>query len=488
MSQADRRKELRAFAAFSTPLGRSAIAVCRVSGPDAAAAVDKLFSPLSKRYPAASKMQAYTTALGYWHFACENSAEEKDIIDQVVLAAFRAPNSFTGQDLYEISCHGNPFIKSEIMKSLIDVGVRPAEPGEFSKTAFLNGKLQLEEAEAVMDLIEASGKAAARQALLQLSGKYAELLNEIKEAIYAAGAALEVYLEFSEEDLGVMQNAEENAEEEKFKENLYSMLKQAEQKLEELLASAKRGRVIKEGIKVVITGPPNAGKSSLLNTLLAEDRAIVSNIPGTTRDTLSAYINIDGIICELIDTAGLRDSDDPIESEGVRRAVDAIKSADLLIEMISPDLKPSFAEAEEYEPEELQLPRIYLCAKQDLEEGRLFLEDLRKRYSEREIHPFIKNSSESAEDIKNLIKENTAEAFPSTESSDISITNQRHYTALSNARDRLKEARQSLDAGIGLDLTASVIRSALDNIAELTGENVGSQLAEIIFSGFCVGK
>ncbi len=305
------------IAAFSTPPGESGIAVMRLSGPDAAAICDRLFVPVSNTFPKPSQMKGYTLVPGTWAG-----------IDDVVLSCFRAPRSYTGEDVYEISCHGGKAIREGVLASALSAGARAAGPGEYSRRAFLNGKLDLASAEAVMDLIEAQAEKQAKAAYRQLKGDLSNAVRIRADQLYAILAHLEMLLDWDEEE-----------ERDEDRITITSDLKEAESALQHLVSTFRSGRVVREGLHVVIAGNPNVGKSSLLNALSGRSRAIVSDIPGTTRDTVDIDVTLDGYLLHLTDTAGFScETDDPIELEGIIRAGDALNEADIVLWVLSPPL------------------------------------------------------------------------------------------------------------------------------------------------------
>ncbi|NLC40723.1 MAG: tRNA uridine-5-carboxymethylaminomethyl(34) synthesis GTPase MnmE, partial [Clostridiaceae bacterium] len=315
--QANQQAEIDTIAAFSTPPGQSGLAVLRLSGPEAASICDRLFRPYGDRFPMPSNMDGYTMAPGIW-------AE----IDEVVLAAFRAPHSYTGEDVYEISCHGGNAVRQAILDSLINNGARPAEAGEFSKRAFISGKMDLAQAEAVMDLIHAESEQQTELAFAQLRGRLSQAVRLELDKLYGILAFLETLMDWDEEEARPEDRLQVSRD-----------LVSSEISLKQLADSFRYGRIVREGLSIVIAGRPNAGKSSLLNALTAHERAIVSDIPGTTRDTIEIDINMGGYLLHLTDTAGLAvKSDDPIEQEGIKRAQEALRSADLVLWVLSPPL------------------------------------------------------------------------------------------------------------------------------------------------------
>ncbi len=481
------------IAAFSTPPGESGLAVLRISGSLAASICDRLFVPSSSRFAKPSAMEGYTLAHGYWNK-----------IDEVVLACFRAPHSYTGEDVYEISCHGGQAIRQAVLDSVLAAGARVAGPGEFSRRAFFNGKMDLAAAEAVMDMIGAQAEKQAQVAYRQLTGGVSRIIHERTDHLYGALARLEMLMDWDEE--------EERRED---RELLVRELEHAEHELRLLADSFAGGRIIREGLAVVIAGSPNVGKSSLLNALSGRDRAIVSHIPGTTRDTVEVDLTLGGYLVHLTDTAGLAiDSDDPIEREGIVRAENALRTADLILWVLSPPLPP--------EDERLQEEaRIDTC----LAEGKELLlvlgkDDLRptlpakedpahyasERYPDLPAMTWSDRSEEDLQRLKDLlvrfieggslvstvedsevIRHDQVKSHGEGQSHGI-LTHARHKAAVDRAVELVGGARNDLQAGLSFDLVAISLREALTELSTITGEDVSETLIEKIFSRFCIGK
>ena len=485
--------DLDTIAAFSTPPGESGLAVLRISGSFAASICDRLFVPSSSRFKKPSDMEGYTLAHGYW-----------GAIDEVVLACFRAPYSYTGEDVYEISCHGGQAIRQAVLDSVLAAGARAAGPGEFSRRAFFNGKMDLTAAEAVMDMIGAQAEKQAQVAYRQLTGGVSRVIHERTDHLYGALARLEMLLDWDEE--------EERPED---RELLVRELERSELELRLLADSFTGGRIIREGLAVVIAGSPNVGKSSILNALSGHDRAIVSDIPGTTRDTVEIDLTLNGYLVHLTDTAGLAiDSQDPIEREGIMRAESALRAADLVLWVLSPPLLP---EDERWQEE----TRIERC----LEEGKELLlilgkDDLRPTLPAEEDPalyaaehfpdlPTLTWSDRSEDDLQRLREMlvrfieggslNSAEATPSVArheqvkshgegQSHSMLTHARHKVAVDRAVELVGRSRADLRAGLSFDLVAISLKEALTELSTITGEDVSETLIEQIFSRFCIGK
>ncbi|MDO5738325.1 MAG: tRNA uridine-5-carboxymethylaminomethyl(34) synthesis GTPase MnmE [Eubacteriales bacterium] len=463
--------------AFATPPGQSALAVLRLSGAAAFLLADSLFKP-QPNFPRIKDLEGYTMSYGYW-LDCRGKA-----LDEVVIAAFRAPHSYTGENLIEISCHGGQAPRRRILNSLLEIGATPAAAGEFSRRAFLNGKLDLSQAEAVMDLIASVSERQGELALAQRRGSVKEAIKELSNKLYQALAKVEMLIEFADED-GLESTAEV-----KLASDLQSILHNAAEQITDLLESYRQGRAIREGFMVVISGRTNAGKSSLLNALLGEERAIVTDISGTTRDRLDCFVDFSGIPLHLIDTAGIREAADPVEQEGIRRAEAAVREADLVIRLLNPDFQ-EVTMAQEYAAidELLSLDRevLLLLGKEDLKWSDELITELDKRYPNLDKQFFSKFDDKLIEAVKERIV-SQFEALGPAKDCDSQISNSRQEQALQRAGDLLQDARAALDTALPLELMASSLRSAIEEVAKISGENVSETLIDEIFSRFCVGK
>ena len=481
------------IAALSTPPGQSGLAVLRLSGPDAASICDRLFRPYGDRFPLPSGMKGYTMAPGIW-------AE----IDEVVLAAFRAPHSYTGEDVYEISCHGGNAVRQAVLDSLINNGARLAEAGEFSKRAFVSGKMDLAQAEAVMDLIHAESEQQTELAFSQLRGRLSQAVRSELDKLYGILAFLETLMDWDEEEARPEDRLQVSRD-----------LASSEESLKRLADSFRYGRIVREGLSIVIAGRPNAGKSSLLNALTEHERAIVSDIPGTTRDTIEIDLNMGGYLLHLTDTAGLAvESDDPIEQEGIKRAQEALQSADLVLWVLSPPLG---------NPAELHDEMNTIRAMQSRDQKLLLIlgkDDLRATVPAEEdpasfaAHyladvPTIAWSAKRQEDLASLRNilinfiendqlETEAKTDPSAErpsehglqsqTSAAIVTHSRHKLLADKSLQQVTAAREAVDTGLSYDLIATLLRSAVESLAAMSGDDVSEKLIDTIFSRFCIGK
>ncbi len=456
--------------AISTPPGTSGLAVLRLSGPDAAHYCDALFRPYPITAVKPSEMPGYTTAVGSW-------AD----LDQVVLSRFIAPHSYTGEDVFEISCHGGTAVKQAILESLVQEGARLAEAGEFSKRAFINGKMDLSQAEAVMDLIGAEAGRQVQSAYNQLKGRLSGKIRERADSLYLLMARVEMILEFPELE-----------ETPPALERLAADITEENAKIKQLASGYGRGKIVREGLRVAIAGRPNAGKSTLLNSLVGEDKAIVTSIPGTTRDLIEERIIVDGYLVHITDTAGLtQTSDDIVEREGVRRARLAHAEADLLFWMISPPY-PEGGDFEAETAEILQLLEagkdiVIVLGKDDKGSSENIEAELKELLRNIEIVRFSIHRPESTELIRKQIKDHLQNLEHRYDQETL-ITHERHRNLLENTALELDQAAQGIGRGLTLDLAAASLRQAAEYLAEMTGDSIDISLVDTLFSRFCVGK
>lgn len=453
--------------AKATPYGSSAIAVIRVSGKNSWKILDKIFK-CKKRIDRYESHRVY-----YGKIVFEN-----EVIDTVLVTTFAENKSFTGEESFEISCHGSELIVSLILKALISLGARIASPGEFSKRAFLNGKIDLIEAESIVDIINASTKQAAFLALNQLTGKLSKEINQIKDAIANLLAEIEVFIDYPEEDLTIDIKKWDIQTKE-----LLSLI-------EKLLKNFNQGRLYREGIGAVIAGRTNSGKSTLFNFLLNEDKAIVSDIHGTTRDYLDALINIEGFAIRIYDTAGLRETNDPIEKEGTKRTKELIKKNMIVIYVLSAQEGLTDEDILNLKIIDKDKKLIIVINKIDINNK---IEDIIKKINELDFLPpnykIVKMSA-----LKRIGLEEFNEAFlklsigeTQIDSSDILVTNERHALLLEEAKESIKNSNYRLKEGL-LDLAAFDLRDSLNKLGEITGEITSDDIINKIFSTFCVGK
>lgn len=447
--------------AIATAYGSAGIAVVRVSGADAIRIVDSLFRGKHPLSEAATHTAHYGTIGGQ-----SSPDNEQPILDTVVCTVFRAPHSFTGEDTVEISCHGSLFVQQELVRLLIDAGARMADKGEFTKRAFLNGRIDLAQAEAVADLIAASSAAEKDVALSQLRGGVSGKIAELREQLLTFTSLLELELDFADhEELEFADRSQ-----------LTALLNSAAQTISSLIATFQAGNAIKQGVQVAIVGAPNAGKSTLLNALLGDERAIVSDIRGTTRDTIEDTIIIGGVLVRLTDTAGIQPTEDIIEQKGIERSRQAIRKAHIVIELLdSTDPQPVLS-ADDLSPRQVLLR---VLNKVDLQSS----------------NPQIFKSSNliyiSAKlgDIQPLLSRLESEVSRLTAHTDsVLISNARHYEALCRAQTALERVSEGLQAALSGELLALDLHDALDALGEITGEVSSQEVLNTIFERFCIGK
>ena len=441
---------MQTICAISTPYGSGGIAVIRVSGPDAIRIVDSLFVGRTSL--------ADTAANTVRHGRIQRADET---LDDVLCSVFRAPHSFTGEDTVEIACHGSLYIQQTLLQWLIDAGAQMAQPGEFTRRAFLNGKMDLTQAEAVADLIAAQSKAEKDLALSQLRGSVSDELNRLRERLLHFTSLIELELDFADhEELEFADRSELNA-----------LAQEIEQKLAALMASFRTGNAIRNGISVAIVGAPNVGKSTLLNALLGEQRAIVSDIQGTTRDTVEDTLIIDGILFRLIDTAGLRESADTIENLGMERSRKAAEQAQIVVHVVD-DVQCTKDDVQRmFEGAKGAIIRVLNKADLGLKN-----EDCRLKIS-------AKNG-----DIEPLRQELVRIAKESMSTSAVMISNARHYEAISRAHEAIVRVQNGLRDGLSGELLSLDLQDCLNALGEVTGQITNQEVLANIFSKFCIGK
>lgn len=448
--------------ALATPSGTGAIAVIRVSGPQAISIVDQLFKSIKGKELVQQK--SHTIHLG-------NIVDGAKILDEALVSIFKGPHSYTGENVVEISCHGSPFIQQQIIQLLLRNGCRTASAGEFTLRAFLNGKMDLSQAEAVADLIASDSEAAHDIAMQQMRGGFSNEIQELRQELLNFASLIELELDFSQEDV-------EFADRTQFNE----LLTKISNVLKKLIDSFALGNVIKHGIPVAIVGQPNVGKSTLLNVLLNEERAIVSEIAGTTRDTVEDHISIKGIGFRFIDTAGIRETEDVVEKIGIERTFDKIEKARLIVYLFDGmnfNIKELESIQERY-PNKQLLP---ICNKMDL------LNEEQKNKVQKEIPNVLFLSAKFKTGISELENKLLSLVDSGALSGDSTIvTNSRHYDALLKALEEIQKVKEGLDMELSSDLMAIDIRQALYHLGEITGSVTTDDLLGNIFSNFCIGK
>ena len=469
------KNHLDVIAAISTAVSPSGIGIVRMSGRGAVKIGDKVYK--GRKGKRLSSEKSHTIHYGY-------IVDGEDVIDEVLVMLMLSPNTYTGEDTVEINCHGGVYVVKRILETLIKYGARPAEPGEFTKRAFLNGRLDLSQAEAVGDLITSQTEYALKSSISQLKGNIKEKINDIRKEIIYHTAFIETAID-DPEHISV----------DGYGDKLRGIVDNLLNEIEGLLSTCDDGRIIKEGIRTVIVGKPNAGKSSLLNVLLGEERAIVTDIAGTTRDILEEHVSLQGVSLNIVDTAGIRDTEDIIEKIGVKRAKENMKSADLVIYVIDSSV-PLDKNDEEIMEMIYEKRFIILLNKSDLDMI-VTMEEVRSRYyainpakSEVDDIPVIEISTRKRQGIleleallKNMFYEGKL-AF----NNEIYITNVRHKTALANAAESLKKVIVSIESGMPEDFYSIDLMDAYETLGSITGETIGEDLVNEIFSKFCMGK
>ena len=449
--------------ALATPNGLGAISVIRISGLNAISVTEKLFKPKGNKK--LSNQKSHTVHLGH---LMKNGHE----LDEVLVTLFKGPHSYTGENTIEISCHGSTFIQQEIIDLFIENGIRVANPGEFTLRAFINGKMDLNQAEAVADLIASENEGSHKLAMEQMKNGFSNDLKKLRAELLHFSSMIELELDFSQEDV-------EFAERSEFKK----LTVKIQTELEKLIDSFKSGNVLKNGISVTIAGKPNAGKSSLLNTLLNEDKAIVSDIPGTTRDSIEDSLVIDGINFRFTDTAGLRETEDIIESKGIEKTKEKINNARILIYLFdSNDTTFNEINSDMKSFKRKDLSVLLVRNKVDLKNTNKNLINQLEKF---EIIEISANNIDSVSSLKKRLVNEINILNPYT---DTVISNSRHYEALMKALKAIKEVNMGLKSNISGDLLSVDIRKSIEHLAEITGEITNDDVLGNIFANFCIGK
>ena len=453
------------IAAISSAAGNSGIGIIRVSGDEAIEVVDKIFRPANKNKKLAN-VESHTVHYGH-------IMDGDKTLDQVLVIVMKNPHSYTGEDTVEIDCHGGMLILKKVLDLVLKNGARTAEPGEFTKRAFLNGRIDLSQAEAVMDLINSKNDFALNSSIEQLKGGVSDAIKDIRKDIIYHIAFIESALDDPE-----------HISLDGYDEEITKMLNENINKISKLVNSFDNGRIMKEGIKTVILGKPNAGKSSLLNLMLGEDRAIVTDIEGTTRDTLEENINFNGLSLKIIDTAGIRDTEDLVERIGVNKAKEIAKEGDLIIYVVD-----GSRELDDNDRELIKLindkQAIILVNKSDMDTV-INIDELKKD-SNRDVILFSAKNGEGMDQLEEEIR-NMFYSGKVTYNDQVYITNARHKEALENALESLKQVKNSVDAGMPEDFYSIDLMDAYTDLGLIIGESVEDDLVNEIFSKFCMGK
>lgn len=458
--------------ALATAAGSGAIAILRLSGPKTFEIADRLF--ISVKGKKLSTQKTHTVHLGYIQ-------HQERTLDQVLATVFKNPNSYTGEDTVEFSCHGSPYIQQQILQAIIAEGAKMADPGEFTLRAFLNGKLDLSQAEAVADLIAADSEAGHQLAMQQMRGGFSNEIQQLRTELLNFASLIELELDFAEEDVAFADRTE-----------FRKLLERIQLVLKRLIDSFSVGNVLKNGIPVAIVGEPNVGKSTLLNALLNEERAIVSDIAGTTRDTIEDEMSLGGIAFRFIDTAGIRETIDVVEKIGIQKTFEKISQAQVVMYLLDAtklerESQNYFTELERIRNQYPGKALLVVFNKTDLISNTT-LTEMGVRLTDVEI-PFVGIAAKSGEGIQEL--KNKLLSFVETgalRNNETIVTNSRHYDALLKALSEIQRVQWGLDSGISSDLMAIDLREALYHFGTITGEVTNDELLGNIFANFCIGK
>ena len=465
---------------MATPQG-GAISVIRISGEKAIEYVSRIFTP-RKGLPL-SERRTHTVAFG------DICTDGKEVLDEVLVTIMRAPHSYTGEDSVEISCHASSYITQQLLLALLDMGARQAAPGEFTMRAFMSGKMDLSSAEAVADLIASNSRASHRLAMNQLKGGFSNELGKLRDKLLKLTTLMELELDFSEEDVAFADRQE-----------LQTLCEEVESVMTRLADSFSVGNAVKNGVPVAIVGETNTGKSTLLNALLREDRAIVSDICGTTRDTIEGLMTIGGVSFRFIDTAGVRETHDVVEQMGIERTLEQLKKSSIALWMIDPT-------ADTEQIEELAKKLLPMCGGKKLavlvnkcdiveqealakvmEQAKQLVENYgaEAEWSENDLWTISARKGTNIDRLEEFLVRSAA--IPDISAEDVVVTNARHYEALKRALDNIREVQTGLAGGLPGDLVSEPLRAAIRNLSEILGEMTTDEVLGNIFANFCIGK
>jgi len=456
--------EFDTITAISTPVGEGAISIVRLSGEEAIAITNRLFQGKDL-----TKVDSHTL-----HYGKMMDPKTDTVLDEVIVSIMRAPKTFTCEDVVEINCHGGLVAVQRVLQLVLDEGVRLAEPGEFTKRAFLNGRIDLSQAEAVMDVIQSKTNEAMNVALGQLDGKLSQLIHKLRQELIETIAHVEVNIDYPEYD-----DVEEMSHEMMEEKTSY-----VKDEIEKLLQVAKQGKILREGIKTAIVGRPNVGKSSLMNSLVQEEKAIVTDIPGTTRDVIEEYVNVRGIPLQLIDTAGIRETEDIVEKIGVERSHKILQEADLVLFMLN--YNEALLEDDRKIFDMLQdMNYIVIVNKTDLEQ----------RLNMEEIHQLAKGQvlttslvhDEGVDQLENALSDIFFQGNIMVENNMV-VSNARHIQLLNQAQKTLEDARNALQMQLPLDMVQIDVTRTWELLGEIVGDTASESLIDQLFSQFCLGK
>lgn len=456
------------IAAIATAMTNSGIGIVRISGEDAFTVIDRIYQSKNGKKKL-SEEKSHTVHYGY----IVDDTKENKIIDEVMVLVMRAPNTYTREDTVEIDCHGGVLVMQKILDTVICHGARPAEPGEFTKRAFLNGRIDLTQAESVMDVISSKNEFALKSSMSQLQGSLQKEIKELREKIIYEIAFIESALD-DPEHISI----------DGYGQKLKTVAEECKERIEHLLDTADNGRILKEGIDTVIVGKPNAGKSSLMNVLLKKERAIVTDIAGTTRDVLEEQMNLNGITLNIIDTAGIRDTEDVVEKIGVDKAKNYLVNADLIIYVV--DSSTSLDENDKKIMEMIKnRTALVLLNKSDLDT--VTTEDMIASHLNQKIIKVSMKEAQGVDELENAIKELFFHGKVEL-NDEVYITNARHKAALSSARDSLNMVLDSIAMEMPEDFYSIDLMNTYEELGNILGESLGEDLVNEIFSKFCTGK
>lgn len=456
------------IAAIATAMTNSGIGIIRISGEDAFTVIDRIYQSKNGKKKL-SEEKSHTVHYGY----IVDDTKENKIIDEVMVLIMRAPNTYTREDTVEIDCHGGVLVMQKILDTVVCHGARPAEPGEFTKRAFLNGRIDLTQAESVMDVISSKNEFALKSSIFQLQGSLQKEIKELREKIIYEIAFIESALD-DPEHINI----------DGYGQKLKTVAEECKEKIEHLLDTADNGKILKEGIDTVIVGKPNAGKSSLMNVLLKKERAIVTDIAGTTRDVLEEQMNLNGITLNIIDTAGIRDTEDIVEKIGVDKAKDYLVNADLIIYVV--DSSTPLDENDEKIMEMIKdRTALVLLNKSDLDT--VTTEEMIASHLDQKIIKVSMKENQGVDELENAIKELFFHGKVEL-NDEVYITNARHKAALSNAKDSLNMVLDSIAMEMPEDFYSIDLMNTYEELGNILGESLGEDLVNEIFSKFCTGK
>ncbi|MCF6515400.1 tRNA uridine-5-carboxymethylaminomethyl(34) synthesis GTPase MnmE [Lactobacillus sp. S2-2] len=455
------------ISAVSTPAGEGGISIIRISGSESLKVISKMFQGTDL-----NKVASHT--INYGHII--DNFNDDNQIDEVMVSVMKAPKTYTKEDIIEINCHGGIVATNEILQLTFRNGARMAEPGEFTKRAFLNGRIDLSQSEAVMDLIQAKTDQSMKAALNQLDGNLSHLIGNLRQSILDVLAQVEVNIDYPEYD----------DVEELTSKLLVEKAKELQQHISQLLKTAKQGKILRDGLDTAIVGRPNVGKSSLLNRLLHEEKAIVTDVPGTTRDVLDEYVNVSGVPLHLVDTAGIRDTEDKVEKIGVDRSRDAIKKADLVLLVLNSNEQLTNEDRELIELTN-NINRIIILNKTDLSTN-LDEDELKQLTNNQNIIKTSAIESDGMDPLEKIIAKMFFDEGIDNSKNDVMVTNARHIGLLEQSYDALNDVISGIENGLPVDLVQIDMTRAWDLLGEITGESYNGELLDQLFSQFCLGK